>query len=177
MVGSHASRSVDVRVIAATNIDVEQAVAQGRFREDLYYRLNVVRLRTPALRDRRDDVQLLADEILAEVRGARPLVFSLQARHVMQAYGWPGNVRELHNRIQRAAVMCEGSLIEAQDLELSHTDTLLFDGSLKAAREAAERLALQQTLARFPDRLEEVARQLAISRATLYRLLDKHDLL
>ena len=176
MVGSHASRSVDVRVVAATNIDVEQAVAQGRFREDLYYRLNVVRLRTPALRDRRDDVQLLANEILAEVRGSRPLTFSHQARQAMQAYGWPGNVRELRNRVQRAAVMCAGPCIEAQDLELSNSESLLFDGSLKAVREAAERQALQQTLARFPDRLEEVARELAISRATLYRLLDKHDL-
>lgn len=177
MVGSHASRSVDVRVIAATNIDVEQAVAQGRFREDLYYRLNVVRLRTPALRDRRDDVQLLANEILAEVRGSRPLTFSHQARQAMQAYGWPGNVRELRNRVQRAAVMCAGPLIETQDLELANADSLLFDGSLKAVREAAERQALERTLARFPDRLEEVARQLAISRATLYRLLDKHNLL
>jgi DNA-binding NtrC family response regulator len=177
MVGSHASRSVDVRVIAATNIDVEQAVAQGRFREDLYYRLNVVRLRTPALRDRRDDVQLLANEVLAEMKGTRSLTFSHQARQAMQAYGWPGNVRELHNRVQRAAVMCTGPLIEAQDLELSNSESLLFDGSLKAVREAAERQVLQQTLARFPDRLEEVARQLAISRATLYRLLDKHDLL
>jgi DNA-binding NtrC family response regulator len=86
-------------------------------------------------------------------------------------------VRELHNRVQRAAVMCTGPLIEAQDLELSNSESLLFDGSLKAVREAAERQVLQQTLARFPDRLEEVARQLAISRATLYRLLDKHDLL
>ncbi|MCH7371576.1 MULTISPECIES: sigma-54-dependent transcriptional regulator [Aeromonas] len=176
-VGSHMSRNVDVRVIAATNIDVEQAVANGGFRTDLYYRLNVVRLRTPALSERVEDIQLLADDILAEVRGARVLSFTHKARQAMQSYGWPGNVRELRNRVQRAAVMCSGPFIEAHDMELTNMDSLLLDGSLKAVREAAERQALLQTLARFPDQLEEVARRLDISRATLYRLLDKHDLL
>ncbi|MGY3901303.1 sigma-54-dependent transcriptional regulator [Aeromonas lusitana] len=176
-VGSHMPRNVDVRVIAATNIDVEQAVANGGFRMDLYYRLNVVRLRTPALRERSEDIQLLADDILAEVRGGRVLSFTHKARQAMQSYGWPGNVRELRNRVQRAAVMCSSSFIEAHDMELTNMDSLLLDGSLRAVREAAERQALLQTLARFPDQLEEVARHLAISRATLYRLLDKHDLL
>lgn len=176
-VGSHLSRRVDVRIIAATNIDVEQAVASGGFRMDLYYRLNVVRLRTPALCERAEDIQLLADDILAEVRGGRVLSFTRKARQAMQSYGWPGNVRELRNRVQRAAVMCSGPFIEADDMELTNMDSLLLDGSLKAVREAAERQALQRTLARFPDQLEEVARTLDISRATLYRLLDKHDLL
>ncbi|MNX52246.1 sigma-54-dependent transcriptional regulator [Aeromonas rivipollensis] len=176
-VGSHLTRSVDVRVIAATNIDVEQAVASGGFRMDLYYRLNVVRLRTPALCERAEDIQLLADDILAEVRGGRMLSFTHKARQAMQSYGWPGNVRELRNRVQRAAVMCSGPFIEADDMELTKMDSLLIGGSLKAVREGAERQALQRTLARFPDQLEEVARTLDISRATLYRLLDKHDLL
>lgn len=176
-VGSHLSRRVDVRIIAATNIDVEQAVASGGFRMDLYYRLNVVRLRTPALCERAEDIQLLADDILAEVRGGRVLSFTRKARQAMQSYGWPGNVRELRNRVQRAVVMCSGPFIEADDIELTNMDSLLLDGSLKAVREAAERQALQRTLARFPDQLEEVARTLDISRATLYRLLDKHDLL
>ena len=177
--GSHVSRSVDVRVIAATNIDVEQAVANGSFRMDLYYRLNVVRLRTPALRERAEDIQLLADEVLAEARGNRMISFTRKARQAMQSYGWPGNVRELRNRVQRAAVMCSGPFIDAQDMELLHRDSQLLNmnNSLKAVREAAERQALQRTLTRFPDQLEEVARQLDISRATLYRLLDKHDLL
>ncbi|BEE18546.1 MULTISPECIES: sigma-54-dependent transcriptional regulator [Aeromonas] len=178
-VGSHVSRSVDVRVIAATNIDVEQAVANGSFRMDLYYRLNVVRLRTPALRERAEDIQLLADEVLAEARGNRMISFTRKARQAMQSYDWPGNVRELRNRVQRAAVMCSGPFIDAQDMELIHRDSQLLNmnNSLKAVREAAERQALQRTLTRFPDQLEEVARQLDISRATLYRLLDKHDLL
>ncbi|MNZ15899.1 Transcriptional regulatory protein ZraR [compost metagenome] len=176
-VGSHLTRSVDVRVIAATNIDVEQAVASGGFRMDLYYRLNVVRLRTPALCERAEDIQLLADDILAEVRGGRMLSFTHKARQAMQSYSWPGNVRELRNRVQRAVVMCSGPFIEADDMELTNMDSLLIGGSLKAVREGAERQALQRTLARFPDQLEEVARTLDISRATLYRLLDKHDLL
>ena len=176
-VGSHLTRSVDVRVIAATNIDVEQAVASGGFRMDLYYRLNVVRLRTPALCERAEDIQLLADDILAEVRGGRMLSFTHKARQAMQSYGWPGNVRELRNRVQRAVVMCSGPFIEADDMELTKMDSLLIGGSLKAVREGAERQALQRTLARFPDQLEKVARTLDISRATLYRLLDKHDLL
>jgi DNA-binding NtrC family response regulator len=176
-VGSHLTRNVDVRVIAATNIDVEQAVASGGFRMDLYYRLNVVRLRTPALCERAEDIQLLADDILAEVRGGRVLSFTHKARQAMQSYCWPGNVRELRNRVQRAAALCSGPFIEADDMELTNMDTLLICGSLKAVREGAERQALQRTLARFPDQLEEVARTLDISRATLYRLLDKHDLL
>ncbi|MEI4961636.1 MULTISPECIES: sigma-54-dependent transcriptional regulator [Aeromonas] len=176
-VGSHLSRRVDVRVIAATNIDVEQAVASGEFRMDLYYRLNVVRLRTPALCERADDIQLLADGILAEVRGERRLSFTSKARQAMQSYDWPGNVRELRNRVQRAAVMCTGPFIDADDMELTNMDTLLLSGSLKAVREAAELQALQCMLARFPDELGEVARTLEISRATLYRLLSKHNLL
>ena len=96
------------------------------------------------------------------------LSFTHKARQAMQSYGWPGNVRELRNRVQRAAVMSSGPFIEADDMELTNMDSLLLDGSLKAVREAAERQALQRTLARFPDQLEGEARTLGISRATLY---------
>ena len=120
-VGGRAATPVDVRVIAATHVDLEQLVAEGRFREDLFFRLNVLRLRTPPLRQRPGDIELLARWMLQSFgREANPRVrdFSRLAVERMNTHEWPGNVRELINRVQRAIVMCKGRLITAADLGL-----------------------------------------------------------
>ena len=136
-----------------------------------------MRLRTPALCERAEDIQLLADDILAGSAGRRVLSFTRKARQAMQSYGWPGNVRELRNRVQRAVVMCSGlHPIEADDMELTNMDSLLLDGSLGGARSGGASGLCNGRWPASPISLE-VARTLDISRATLYRQLDKHDLL
>jgi DNA-binding NtrC family response regulator len=119
--GGNRTIKVDVRIIAATNVNLEQAIKEGRFREDLYYRLNVVSVPIPPLRERREDIQPLADHFLkhfaTELRRAVKS-FSPEAVKALQDYRWPGNVRELENTIERAVLMCEGETIHPQDLTL-----------------------------------------------------------
>lgn len=177
-VGSSQLIKLDVRVLAATHVDLELAVAQGGFREDLYYRLNVLRLRMPALRERDGDVELLAQHFLDAFRlrhqgFARG--FSSGARQALRRYAWPGNVRELLNRVQRAAVVAEGPLISAGDLDL--VDTQLMSGSrpsLDLTRVSAEREAVLNSLRDSHFNISECARRLGVSRVTVYRLCKKH---
>ncbi len=117
-VGETRPRHVDVRVIAATNRDLEEEVRAGRFREDLYYRLSVVTLRVPPLRERREDIPLLAASFLRRAlqRTARTLAFSPAALELLMAYSWPGNVRELENSIEYAVIHARGGLIMPEDL-------------------------------------------------------------
>ncbi|HEV2679600.1 MAG TPA: sigma-54 dependent transcriptional regulator [Rhodanobacter sp.] len=177
-VGSSQPIKLDVRVLAATHVDLETAVAQGRFREDLYYRLNVLRLRMPALREREGDVELLAQHFLDAFRQRHPSrarAFNSQARQAMRGFAWPGNVRELLNRVQRAAVVAEGTLISTADLDLQ--DTRLTPGnrsSLDLTRVSAEREAVLNCLHESHFNISECARRLNVSRVTVYRLCKKH---
>ncbi len=175
-IGSNRVIPVDVRVIAATNVDIEHAVRDGRFREDLYYRLNVLRLRMPPLRERERDIELLAHIYLREFARKEKLAvrgFSKKALRAMLNHPWPGNVRELINRVKRAAVMSESRLITATDLGLDNPDTAESDLSLDSARERAEREVIKACLQRTMNNVSEAARQLDISRVTLYRLMNK----
>jgi DNA-binding NtrC family response regulator len=177
-VGSSQLVKLDVRVLAATHVDLELAVAQGRFREDLYYRLNVLRLRMPALRERDGDIELLAQHFLDGFRRRHQgcaRAFSSGARQALRRYAWPGNVRELLNRVQRAAVVAEGALINAGDLDLD--DMQLTSGgrsSLGLTRVSAEREAVLNSLRESHFNISECARRLGVSRVTVYRLCKKH---
>lgn len=182
-VGSSRPIEVDVRVMAATHLDLEQAVAAGRFREDLYYRLNVLRLQVPPLRERDDDVGLLAHRFLERFRERQTCAargFESAALHAMRQYGWPGNVRELRNRVQRAAVMAEGALISVVDLALPVVDARERSDpagtSLGVSRASAERAAIAACLRECRFNISECARRLRISRVTVYRLCKKHRL-
>lgn len=171
--------SVDVRVIAATHVDLERAVAAGRFREDLFYRLNVLHLTMPPLRERGGDVETLAHYFFDEFRCERhPRLkgFSHQAVVAMSAYNWPGNVRELINRVRRAMVMCEQFLITPADLGLIGAVQNNAGLTLDRARDVAERSVIETTLQRVDNNVSEAARQLGISRVTLYRLMQKYNL-
>ena len=176
-VGSHQSIHLNVRIIAATHVDLEAAVKEGRFREDLYFRLNVIRLKIPPLRQRGDDILLLARKFLQQQEGNHRLEFSEQAEVAMLQHRWPGNVRELQNRVQRASVMTMGRYIQPIDLEIESGPPPTEGDCLKAIREVAEREALTRALNESHGKVSLVAKQLNISRATLYRLLDKHSLL
>jgi DNA-binding NtrC family response regulator len=181
-VGSSRPIGVDVRVLAATHLDLEHAVAAGRFREDLNYRLNVLRLQIPPLRERGDDVDLLAQRFLERFRERQACVargFESAALRAMREYPWPGNVRELRNRVQRAAVMAEGTLISASDLALpadARERSAPAATSLGVSRASAEREVIATCLRECRFNISECARRLQISRVTVYRLCKKHRL-
>jgi two-component system response regulator HydG len=178
-VGSTRSLQVDVRVVAASHVDLSQAVAAGRFREDLFYRLNVLPIVVPSLRERLSDVPVLAQHFLQRCRlerHRRPVEgFSRQAISAMISHDWPGNVRELSNRVQRAVVMTDQRLITPGDLGLAVVQGAASIG-LDAVRTLAERDAISLTLGRVDRNITHAARELGISRMTLYRLMDKHGL-
>jgi DNA-binding NtrC family response regulator len=177
-VGGTRSIPVDVRIIAATNIDLEKAVKAGRFREDLFYRLNVLRLYVPPLRDRKEDIDLLAHFFFRKFTNEKQKCvkgFSSQAVEAMQHYSWPGNVREMISRIRRAMVLCETRMIQPSDLGLE-SGTIRALGKLKDIRSSAERGGLESALAQTGYNITKSANLLGISRVTLYKLCKKHKI-
>lgn len=178
-VGSNKPLAVDVRVLAATHVDLEQAVERGQFRRDLFYRLNVLRLPLPPLRDRGSDILLLAQHFLASFRDrhvTRARGFSADARRALERFHWPGNVRELLNRIQRAAIVTDAELISAADLELVPAQLEMPQRLLHDARRSAERDALLHALRQNEFNITACARDMQVSRVTVYRLCRKHQL-
>ncbi len=175
-VGSTAEIHVDVRVIAATNTNLEKAVKDGRFRSDLYYRINVLRIKIPPLRDRQGDIELLAKayfEKFSKERNTAVKSFSQKALAAMKRHHWPGNVRELINRIRHAMIMSENHLLTAADLGLEDRIELANPVSLDLVRAQAELDLINTTLSYNDNNMSMTARQLGISRATLYRLVNK----
>ena len=186
-VGADAAITVDVRIIAATNRDLREEVAQKRFREDLYFRLNVICIEVPPLRDRAEDIPVLAAHFLERfasrnrknVRG-----FSPQALACMLRYAWPGNVRELENAVERAVILCNGDLITERELPLVVTGPAPVDERQPEADaslaglplDTVERRAIEETLRQTGDNKSEAARQLGITRATLHNKLRKYGL-
>jgi DNA-binding NtrC family response regulator len=171
---------VDVRVLAATHVDLEAAVAKGSFREDLYYRLNVLQVVTAPLRERHGDVAMLANHFsrfYSQETGRRPRSFSEEALVAMGQHPWPGNVRELANRVRRGLVLAEGRQIEAVDLGLQDEPAIVPPmATLEDYKHRAERQALCDVLNRHSDNLSIAARMLGVSRPTFYRLLHKHQI-
>ena len=179
-VGGRQDLTVDVRVICATNSDLKGAMGEGRFRDDLYYRVAVVSVPLPPLRTRGEDVFLLARAFLEREAGPirkRLTGFSPDALHALEVYGWPGNVRELENRVRRAVVMADGGLVTPADLELEGTSP---DGGpgrgLKELRESLEREAIRKALTRNHGNVSQAASDLGVSRPTLYGLMDKLEI-
>ena len=179
-VGGSQPIPVDVRVLAATHVDLEAAIEKKRFREDLYYRLNVLQVSTAPLRERNGDLSMLANHFshfYSHETGRRPRSFSEDALIAMGKHDWPGNVRELANRVRRGLVLAEGRQIEARDLGLiSHQTVSAPMGTLEDYKHRAERQALCDVLNRHSDNLSIAAKVLGISRPTFYRLLHKHQL-
>jgi two-component system NtrC family response regulator len=175
-VGGRQPIPVDTRVVAATNVDLKKAIAENKFREDLFYRLAVVVVNLPPLRDRETDVRLMAQEFLrrsAAKIGKTGLTFDHDALRALKDYGWPGNVRELDNRVRRAVIMADGKRLTAADLELSDISERPHATNLKEAREAVERDMIQKALRKHGNKIAPAATDLGISRPTLYELMDK----
>jgi DNA-binding NtrC family response regulator len=179
-VGGTRTIAVDARVITATHVDLPQAVAEGRFREDLYYRLSVFPIRVPALRERKEDLPLLTELIFnkfASERSPQLKGVSREALQAMTRYDWPGNVRELINRVRRAMVLAEHRLIMPEDLDLPGVGPICPNGvGLGTSRLSAERVAIGESLARSGNNISRAARELGVSRMTLYRLMAKHEI-
>ena len=178
--GSMDTVSIDVRILAATNVDLQSAIDHGRFREDLYYRLCVVAIPVPALKRRGCDITLLARAFLMKFAETQKKVlkgFTPQAIKAMLEYSWPGNVRELENRIKRAVVMAEGKYVSSANLELK--DRSLVDGdstTLRAARDFREKELVRLVLEKADGNVSKAAVELGISRPTLYQLLSRYGL-
>ena len=175
-VGGRQEIGVDTRVIAATNADLKKRMADGTFREDLYYRLAVVQILLPALRDRDDDPTLLARALLqqyAAETGKSGISFGAEALRAIRAYGWPGNVRELQNRVKRAVIMSSSRRVTAQDLELEAVGAAGQPASLKEAREALERDMIKESLRKHGGKITAAAAELGVSRPTFYELMEK----
>ena len=177
-VGGRDELPMDVRIISATHVNLPQAVSRGQFREDLYFRLAVLDINLPPLRDRVDDIGVLAEQFLVSFRGDRiggPLRgFSRDALNALHAHDWPGNVRELKSRVQRAVVMCEKRAIMPRDLGLSSHVPRSRLSDLRHAREAAEEELVRRALLLTRHRVAETARLIGISHVTLYRLIKKY---
>ena len=179
-IGGRQKIQVDVRIVSATNANLDEKIEQGIFRGDLLYRMNALTVRIPALRERGSDISLLASFFLNRFnqefsRGIRG--FTERATAAMNRHDWPGNVRELENRVKRAVVMAEDRLIDTGDLELYVDGQELPDLDLRTARLRAEREVIQSALARSNNTLAVAARLLGVSRPTLYGLMEAHGLL
>ncbi|OYY77463.1 MAG: PEP-CTERM-box response regulator transcription factor [Sphingomonas sp. 28-62-20] len=177
-IGGRKPIAVDTRIVCATHQDVDAMIADGRFRDDLYYRLAEIVVRIPSLAERTGDAGLLARHFLKKyAKAMHSSVTSLapDARAAIDAWGWPGNVRELENRMKRAVIMAEGKAITAADLDLE-TGALPEPLNLKAVRETADRNAIRHALSRAEGNISNTAKLLGISRPTLYDLLKSYDL-
>ena len=179
-IGSRKAIEVDTRIVCATHQNLEAMILDGRFREDLYYRLAEIVVKIPSLAERPGDAALLAKAFLARfAKEMNPAVkgFAPDALAAIDGWAWPGNVRELENRVKRAVIMADGKLVAAADLDLAEPDEadehLL---NLKSAREATDRKVIRHALARSEGNISSTAKLLGISRPTLYDLLKQYDL-
>lgn len=179
-IGGRVAIPVDTRIVCATHQNLEEMIAQGRFREDLYYRLAEIVVRIPGLAERPGDAVLLARHFVS--RFARDLNTQVKglaadALAAIDAWPWPGNVRELENRVKRAVILADGKLVSAADLDLdgreSDEDSVV---SLRAVREAADQLAIRRAMARADGNISGAARLLGVSRPTLYDLMKSYNL-
>jgi DNA-binding NtrC family response regulator len=179
-VGSSKTRKVNVRVLSATNADLNAEVAQGRFRQDLLFRLNTVEIHLPPLRERREDIQPLAEHFLrkhTERYRRGNMEFTPQALEALREHGWPGNVRELDHVIERAVLMSANDSVTAFDLALQSTPDARLTARLEEmSLEEAERLLIKKALARADGNANRAAEALGVSRSALYRRLQKYGL-
>ena len=188
-VGGNRVIPIDVRLVAATNRDLESAVREGRFREDLFYRLNVIWVNLPPLRERRGDIPALADYFIKKInrQTGRSAAISDKAVEYLGRYDWPGNVRELENIIERAVILSPGPAIDPEDLNLNIDEMLRIDqvdldrlasgGSLRVQIEQKEMQSLTNALQKAAGNISEAARLLGMARSTLFYRLKKYRLI
>ena len=178
-VGGREEIPVDVRVVCATNQNLEKRIADGEFREDLFYRISEITVRIPPLRERKGERIILARSLLAKhtaTENRHIKGFTPEAEIAIQKHSWPGNVRELENKIKGAIIMAEGKHITSDDLGLSSDDAEADILNLREVRKVAESQAIKRSLAHASGNISKAAKMLGITRPTLYDLLDKYDI-
>ncbi|UFS69156.1 PEP-CTERM-box response regulator transcription factor [Geomonas sp. RF6] len=183
-VGGREDICIDTRTTCATNVDILKAIGEGKFREDLYYRIGVINIHLPPLRERGDDVVIIAEHFLkafSAEQKKKAVRFTPAAISFLRSYGWPGNVRELRNRVQRAVIMCEGATIEPSDLGsdpefCQDTEPSKVTISLREARDRVEREMVLAAIQRQSGNMMKAAEELGVSRPTLYDLMKKLSL-
>lgn len=178
-VGSSRAKTVNARILSATNIDPIAEVAAGRFREDLLFRLNTIELKLPPLRDRREDIPTLSAHFLKRqaARYGKPLTgFDHAAMHALMDHPWPGNIRELEHTIERAVLLANGHVVRASDLALTARGSVAAQRLDELTLDEAERTLIQKALARFDGNVSHAAKALGLSRSALYRRMSAHGL-
>lgn len=178
-VGGRTEIPVDVRIICATHQDLTNHIKDGRFREDLFYRISEITINIPPLKDREGDALVLARAFLHRFASENSRLikgFSPAAIRVIENYSWPGNVRELESRIKRAVIMADGNQITEEDLEIDADATQAMPLNLKEVRDEAEKRAIIRALNHSNDNISETAKQLGVTRPTLYNMLEKYQL-
>ena len=180
-VGGSQAIPIDIRLICATNMDLEQLVREGRFREDLYYRINTVHIALPALRERKEDIVPLAQLFLERYakKYHRPLTgITPEAAEILKEQSWNGNIRELQNCIEKAVILSEGSELTAKDLQTDARSGpgMTTSGTLKAINEAEEERMVREAMSRTEGNISAAAKMLGVSRPTLYAKLKKYGL-
>lgn len=176
--GSNKTRKVDVRILSATNVDLARMVVEGKFRQDLFYRLNTIELHIPPLRERGDDIVLLAEHFARQIALRYKIAdveFADSARRKLLGHSWPGNVRELQHVVERAIVLASGSVLEADDIEFSRMIESVSD-TVTLNLEALEQDAIMKAIGRSNGNLSQAASLLGISRFALYRKIEKYGL-
>ncbi|SDL57761.1 DNA-binding transcriptional response regulator, NtrC family, contains REC, AAA-type ATPase, and a Fis-type DNA-binding domains [Franzmannia pantelleriensis] len=172
--------SVDVRIVSATHVDLEQAVEQGRFRLDLLHRLNTVIIHLPPLRQRKADIELIANQIFEDLSSRYPCKargFHRDTIALMKSYHWPGNIREMLNRIKSAMLLCDGKLILPDKLNIEHIPRANSGNSLNEIKSQAERRLLTSVLRKNENNIARSAKEMGVSRVTFYRLAKKHNII
>ncbi|PVV19503.1 MAG: sigma-54-dependent Fis family transcriptional regulator, partial [gamma proteobacterium symbiont of Ctena orbiculata] len=178
-IGGRDEIPVDVRVVCATNQDLEEKIAQSEFREDLYYRISEITINIPPLRERAGDAVLLAWSFLkkyAKQNASKVNGFTKEALKAIEGYAWPGNVRELENRIKRSVVMADDQLITPSELQLTEGSDDIMPVNLRVVREQAEATAIIRAMSFVGGNVSKAADLLGVSRPTLYDLVNKYGL-
>lgn len=178
-VGGRKEIPVDIRIICATHQNLPQLIQEGRFREDLYYRVSEITINIPDLKDREGDALVLAKAFLAKFSdeiNSKVRHFDPEAAHAIETYDWPGNVRELESRIKRAIIMAEGTHVSSQDLELDSINAEPMPFNLREIRETAEQKAILRALSHCDDNVSDAATLLGVTRPTLYSMMEKYQL-
>ncbi len=178
-VGGRETLAMDVKVIAATNKDLKKQITGGAFREDLYYRLAVIEIDLPPLRERGDDVALLAKAFIRKFSpaGSKPKAFGDDAIEAIYAYNWPGNVRELENKIRRAITLAEGPAITARDIDLESPEAASCSLDIRVAREECEKKLIKKALLKNNYNVSKAAGDLGLTRPTLHHLIKKYNIM
>lgn len=178
-IGSNQQDEIDVRLICATNANIQKLISTDRFREDLLYRINTITIELPSLRERDNDVLIIGEHFLrqfAQKYGKKLPVIHAEAKEKLVSYSWPGNIRELRHCMERAIILADSEVLQANDFHLEEKDSQLGFGSMPMSLEEGERVIIENSLKRNRGNISQVAKELNIGRQTLYRKIEKYNI-